>query len=114
MSKKDQKYRLFAMNYSVENVDFASSFRFARVTPEYILVYVQKKRINPPHGKAIEVKEDVISLLKDLDVAWLFDCGTSIFADIATEHKKENVDRLTYMVNRLGEELEIESRREVE
>ena len=114
MSKKDQKYRLFAMNYALENVDFASSFRFSRVTPEYILIYTQRKRLNPPVGKSIEVKEDDISLLTKLDEAWLFDCGISLFADIATRQRKEDVDRLADMVNRLEEELEVESRKEGE
>lgn len=114
MSKKIQKYRLFAMNYALENVDFASSFRFSRVTPEYILIYTQRKRLNPPVGKAIEVKEDDISLLTKLDEAWLFDCGISLFADIATRQRKEDVDRLADMVNRLEEELEVESRKEGE
>lgn len=114
MSKKIQKYRLFAMNYALENVDFASSFRFSRVTPEYILIYTQRKRLNPPVGKSIEVKEDDISLLTKLDEAWLFDCGISLFADIATRQRKEDVDRLADMVNRLEEELEVESRKEGE
>lgn len=114
MSRKDPRYRLFAMNYAVENVDYASSFRFARVTPKYILIFAQRKRLNPPNGKAGEVKEDDISLLTELDVAWLFDCCASVYADIALENEKESVYRLSDMVNRLEEALETESRREGE
>lgn len=114
MSKKLRKYRLFAFEYSLENVEYASSFRFSRVTTEYILVYAQRKSLRPPTGKAAEVKENDISLITKMDEAWLFDCGISLFADIATRQKKEDADRLNEMIDRLEEELETESRKEGE
>ena len=62
MSKKTvKKYRLFALDYSSENVDFTSQFRFSRVTPKYILVYDQKVKLNPPYNKAVEVKKEDIN-----------------------------------------------------
>ena len=112
MSDKIKKYRLFAFPYSLENVEYASEFRFSRVTPEYILVYTQKARVRVPVGKATEVKENDISLLSKMDEAWLFDCGLSLFADIAASQKKEDINKLSEMVNRLEEELEVESRKE--
>lgn len=114
MSKKVKKYRLFATTYSLENVDFASSFRFSRATPDYILIYTQRARLNPPSGGAVEIRENEINRLSKMDEEWLFDCGISLFADIATRQKKEDVERLADMVNRLEEELEIESRKEVD
>lgn len=112
MSKRIKKYRLFALPYSFENVEYASEFRFSRVTPEYILIYTQKARLVVPVGKAAEVKENDISLLSKLDEAWLFDCGLSLFADIAANQKTEDVARLSDMVSRLEEELEAETRKE--
>lgn len=114
MSEKIRKYRLFALVYSLENVNYASSFRFTRVTPEYILVYTQRSRIKPPVGRVAEVKENDIALLSKMDEAWLFDCGISLFADFATRQKAEDTERLTEMINRLEEELEAESRKEGE
>ena len=114
MKKRIRKYRLFATSYALENVEYASSFRFSRATPDYILIYTQKSKLVPPSGRAVEVKENDISLLSKMDKAWLFDCGMSLFADIAARHKKEDVDRLTNMVDRLEEELEAESRKEGE
>lgn len=114
MSEKTRKNRLFAIVYSLENVNYASSFRFARVTPEYILIYTQRSRIKPPVGRAAEVKENDISLLSKMDEAWLFDCGVSLFADFAARQTREDADRLNNMINRLEKELEAESRKEGE
>lgn len=108
MSKKVKKYRLFALEYSPENVDFTSQFRFSRVTPKYILVYAQRSRLNAPNGNAVEVKEEDIGLLSKLDEAWLFDCGISLFADIAAKRDRESMDKLTQMVSRFEQELAIE------
>ncbi len=112
MSKKVKKYRLYAIPYSLENVEFASEFRFSRVTSDYILIYTQKARMNIPVGKAAEVKENDISLLSKMDGAWLFDCGLSLFADIAANQSKDSIGKLSEMVSRLEEELEAESRKE--
>lgn len=112
MSKRVRKYRLFALPYHFENVAYASEFRFSRVTAEYILVYTQKTKMNIPVGKAVEVKENDISLLSKMDEAWLFDCGLSLFADIAASQKREDIVKLSEMVDRLEEELEAESGKE--
>jgi hypothetical protein len=112
LRKRTKKYRLFALAYSLDNVEFASSFRFSRVTPEYILIYAQRAKLDPPDGKAAEVKENDISRLSKMDEAWLFDCGVSLFADIAARQSKEDLDRLTDMVDRLEEELRAESGKE--
>lgn len=114
MSKRVRKYRLFALPYHVENVEYASEFRFSRVTAEYILVYTQKTKLNIPVGRAAEVKENDISLLSKMDEAWLFDCGLSLFADIAASQKREDIVKLSEMVDRLEEELEAESGKEGE
>lgn len=112
MSKKPAKYRLFALLYSLENVNFASTFRFSRVTPDYILIYTKKSRLNPPVGKAAEIKETDLSLLNRMDEAWLFDCGVSLLADMAARQKEDGLERLSEMVNRLEEELESEAEKE--
>ena len=108
MSKKVKKYRLFAMEYSPDNVDFTSQFRFSRVTPKYILVYEQRVRLNPPDGNAVEVKDSDINLLSKLDESWLFDCGVSLFADMVATRDRDGMDKLTRMVDRFEKELETE------
>ena len=112
MSRKPAKYRLFALPYSLENVDFSSGFRFSRVTPEYILVYARKGIISVPFGKAVEIKQDGLHLLNKMDEAWLFDCGVSLLADMAAEKKEDEFERLSDMVNRLEAELEVEAEKE--
>ena len=92
----------------MENVEYASDFRFSRITPEYILVYVQKKRLNPPTGKAVEIQQKDIGLLSKKDESWLFDCVISLFADIAATKDRDTMERLTDMVNRFEQELEKE------
>lgn len=108
MRKKTKAYRLFAMEYSLENVDYASAFRFSRITSEYILIYAQKAKLIPPTGVCAEVREENINLLTKLDESWLIDCGVSLFADATAKHDKEVIDRLTSMVERFGIELESE------
>lgn len=106
MTDKPKTYRLFAFDYSLENVAFASKFRFFRVTAQYILVYAQRKRINPPDGKAVEIKEDEISRLSKKDESWLFECMVVLFADIANKPNGDGMKRLSDMVEQLEKELE--------
>ena len=113
MSEKVKQYRLFALPCSGGNVEYAASFRFARVTPDYILIYVQRKRLNPPDGKCAEIKAADMPRLTKTDEAWLFDCAFSTFADIAAKSGKAGAERLAEMVDRLEEELEAERRKEV-
>lgn len=112
--KKGRKYRLFAIECSLENVEYASDFRFSRITPEYILVYVQRKRLNPPTGMSVEVREQDVKMLSKKDESWLFDCVVSLFADIAASKDRDTMERLTDMVNRFEQELEKEEGRERE
>ena len=102
-------YRLFAFPYDLKNVEYASKFRFSRVTPDYILVYAMQSRVKPPVGKPVEIKESDLKKLDLLDESWLFDCGISLFADIASRQKKEDITRLTDMIDRLEIELEKEA-----
>lgn len=99
-------YRLFAFPYDLENVKFASGFRFSRVTPDYILVYAQRARLKPPVGKPVEIRETDLKKLDRMDESWLFDCGVSLFADIAARQKKEDIKKLTDMIDRLEVELD--------
>lgn len=113
MTGQTRKYRLFAMAYCLENVDFAAGFRFSRVTPEYILIYTKKARMKqPPVGRAAEIKEGDLALMNGMDRAWLLDCGASIFAELAAQRKGENLKQLSDMVDRLEKELEIEAEKE--
>lgn len=114
MTERTRKYRLFAMAYSLENVDFSAGFRFSRVTPEYILIYTKKARVKPPVGRAAEVKEGDVALMNGMDRAWLLDCGASIFAELAAQRKGEDLKQLSDMVDRLEKELEIEAEKEGE
>ena len=106
---KQKKNRLFALLYSLENVNYVSSFRFSRVTPDYILLYCDRSRINPPVGKALEIKEHQLNELSKMDESWLFDCGISLMAESLAANKKEGLEKLSDMVDRLEEELEAQS-----
>lgn len=113
MSKTVKKYRLFAVLHTADNVDYASSFRFSRVTTDYILIFEQRKKLNPPDGMYAELaKEEDLKKLSEQDRQWLDDCVRFIFFNIVANHSKNDVERLTNMVSRLEEELEIESQRE--
>lgn len=101
-----KKNKLFALMYSTENVDYAATHRFARVTPDYILIYTNKTRLKPPTGKAAEIKKDDLNALTRLDEAWLFDCGITLLAERAMTNKAEGLKRLSEMVYRLETELE--------
>lgn len=95
--------RLFALPYSTENVGYAAGFRFARVTPGYILIYTDKTRLKPPNGRAVKVGGRDLHRLTKQDEAWLFDCGMTLLV----EHTRESdAERLSDMVDNLETELE--------
>ena len=112
MRGKPKKNRLFALPYSLENVNFAAGFRFSRVTPDYILLYTERARLKPPDGKAAEVKKEDLHRLTARDEAWLLDCGVSLFAESAAAAKGEQMDKLSDMIGRLEAELEAQRQRE--
>lgn len=105
-----KKYRLFLMKYSLENVKFASSFRFSRVTPNYILVYAQRARLKPPDGKSGEIKAEELGVTSKQDQGWLMDCVSSLMAEAIKRSEKDDLQRISEMVVRLERELELEAR----
>jgi hypothetical protein len=95
--------RLFALPYSTENVGYAASFRFARVTPGYILIYTDKSRAKPPNGRGVRVAKQDLHRLTKQDEAWLLDCAMTLLV----EHTRESdAKRLSDMVDDLEVELE--------
>lgn len=105
-----RKYRLFLMKYSLENVKFLSSYRFSRVTPNYILVYAQKARLKPPDGNAGEIKGKDIGVTSKEDQMWLMDCIASLFVEAMQKSEKDDLQRISKMVSQLERELEQEAR----
>lgn len=107
-----RKYRLFLMKYSLENVKFASSFRFSRVTQNYILVYAQRVRLKPPDGKSGEIKAEELGATSKQDQGWLMDCVSSLMAEAIKRSEKDDLQRISQMVSQLERELEEEARGE--
>lgn len=97
--------KLFALLYSNENVEYAAKHRFARVTPDYILIYTDKSRLRPPVGNAVKVRKNDLKKMTAQDETWLFDCGASLLAE-HTAKDADGLKRLSEMVDRLEAELE--------
>ena len=109
MSEKTQKYRLFMLQYSPENVMFASGFRFSRVTADYILVYDRKSKLKPANGNVIEVRQEEVLSLSDMDKSWLLDCARSIFMEDFRRNQALGAANMATMLDRLEKELEKEA-----
>lgn len=110
--KRPLQYRLFLMKCSLENVKYASSFRFSRVTPNYILVYAQRARLKPPDGKSGEIKAEELGVTSKQDQGWIMDCVASLMAEAIKRSEKDDLQRISEMVARLERELEQEARGE--
>ena len=103
----DNNYRLWAMRADEQGIKAAASTRFARVTPEYVLLYVPGIEI---FDNAVEVKAEDLHRLTSRDQTWLFNCA----AALAIERIKDKSDAIAAdlgkMVDDFAAELEKESK----
>lgn len=88
-----KEYKLYAMDINEENIEYALSQRFSRITPSYILVY---KRGNAPKS-ARRLREDEAGLLCVSDSRWLISCNLSILEEElcrSYEKRREDVEKM--------------------
>lgn len=87
-SKDKTSYRLFANSVCDENVEFAKSKRFNRITTEYLLIYTSETVKGWP-----EITDNNINILTDKDRQWLFDCNMELIAEeLAKRSEKFGID----------------------
>jgi len=100
MSKRKVRYRLYALETTMENIEVVQDERFYRITPTYILFYVKgyKKKYNKCYNT---ISESELSYLTDDDVRWLLDCNTVIIAEETAKHREQISNDMVLMVDRL-------------
>lgn len=83
-------YRLYAMPTTPAALDGMGPQRFARITPDYSLVYTDKEK---PHG-SVEMKEEDATRLTAADENWLLSCNLTLIKEEIERKKPELLMRL--------------------
>lgn len=102
MSKKAEKYRLFAMPVNAESVKLAQKSIFSRVTAWYVLVYTTDTSIDG----AANIDGDDIERLSSADRDWLLACNMKLIAEDAKRREKEISQTIGEKIERLEKALE--------
>ena len=100
-----QKYKLYALPLTTENIMAAANERFSRATPTpepgYVLIYTNGEA---PKG-ATEITEEHADLLSTADARWLMDTGAALAAEEIEKHKPEVLKGISESIEALEEEL---------
>lgn len=100
-----EKYRLYALPLTNDNILIAAHERFSRATPTpepgYVLIYTNGEK---PDG-AVCIDADHASLLTAADARWLLDSGAALAAEELEKHKPEVLKGLSESIEALEEEL---------
>ena len=69
-----QTYRLYALLANTDNIEYASTQRFHRITACYVLVFTNEEM----PADAREISADEANHLTPYETAWLRDCALAI------------------------------------
>ncbi len=97
-------YRLYALNVDKDGMAEAAEQRFSRITPFYILVYVNGE----PPKDAVEITQTETHRLSRQDEQWLLDCNMVILAEEAKKHEGEITADMNRRIERLEAALKAE------
>ena len=95
------KYRLFALETSLNNSAYAAKQRFHRVTPTYTLIYT---RYENPRGT--EIDNDNLYRLTQQDVEWLQECNREIILEETAKAAPQTAETLSKVLDELEAELD--------
>ncbi len=101
------RYRLYALSVDKNGMEQAAEQRFSRITPFYILVYVNG---DAPEG-AVEITQTETHRLSKQDERWLLDCNVVILAEAARKHEKDIAADMSRRLDRLEAALKHEMER---
>lgn len=105
-----RKYRLYAMKITQENISYAISQRFNRITSKYILVY----KTGSAGKGAVEIKNSDLKRLTLTDEKWLLTCNITILQEEALRTAPQTAQYLNDMIDKLEIALEEQQRVEVQ
>ena len=91
-------WRLYAMQPTEQNIEYAQTMRFARIEPNYILIYKSGRKPTD----SVSIGKDKLDSLSRADADWLFNCGVALLGDAV----KRDVPRTQEMLKKLETELE--------
>ena len=98
MTARKTVWRLYALQPTEQNIEYAQTMRFARIKPEYILLYKSGRKPKD----AICIGKDKLDSLSQSDAEWLFNCGVVLLGDTV----KRNTPKTMEMLARLEAELQ--------
>ena len=92
-------YRLYCLDITEKNIEYASQVRFSRITPDYILVYIPDEILKG----AIEITDNEAKNLTETDTKWLQDINMVL---IAEEIRGQSKERFLGALSTLFDQLE--------
>ena len=92
-------YRLYCLDITEKNIEYASQVRFSRITPNYILVYIPDEILKG----AVEITDKEVNELTETDTKWLQDVNMVL---IAEEIKGQSKERFLGALSTLFDQLE--------
>ena len=93
-----KRFCVFALPLSEENITYAKKQTYSMVSPSYILIYTDKKRVK--NGQRMNASE-----LNARDQAWVQTCNDSIVANLI-QSDAEYSEKMMRFLDTFAEELE--------
>lgn len=102
MTSQKKVFKLIALRPDETSISIAMNVRFGRITPDYVLVYVEENKIIEWVGLQpyIIIGESEKERLSERDKEWLLGCNLSILAE---ESSKQNINVLNEVQKKLHE-----------
>lgn len=91
-------WRLYALQPTEQNIEYAQTMRFARIVPDYILVYKSGRK----PSDSVSIGKDKLDNLSRADAEWLCKCRMDLLADAVERSAPQTME----MIDRLEAELE--------
>lgn len=93
-----KRFCVFALPLSEENIKYAKKQTYSMVSPSYILIYTDKKRVK--NGQRMNASE-----LNARDQAWVQTCNDSIVENLI-QSDSEYSEKMMRFLDTFAEELE--------
>ena len=84
------------MAVNTDSMALAQKERFARITPEYILVYVKRRMTGLP-----EITEKNTDIMSDKDRQWLRDCNMALIGEEVAHGRNDFISEMSRKVEEL-------------
>ena len=84
------------MPVNPDNIAAAQNERFARITPEYVLIYVKRKLNGVP-----EITDKNINVMSERDKRWLDDCNMALIGEEVVHGRNNFISEMSGKIEAL-------------